>query len=218
MKGLNVDDKIRTACSNVKKILNGNDDPKGAKPMVLRSRHSGPAVQYSHGLSVYFPWSNVLDSYEELEFANDTNWRRFLLKYVEITRRAKRPCPKDMKQLRMVEGQLFFNPAIAGFDFLLTENKDAPTVNRFLGNKVGGMKNPPIDHVVCDCRPPAKEPRGKDKPAGEKQQPEEAPETQTNELSAEASDEDVAASAEPSEESNIGGSVETGARRPARKK
>ncbi len=155
MRGLKVDDDIRTACHKIKRILTGNgtngDDPKGAEPMVIRSRHSGPAVQYSRGLSVYFPWSNVIDSYEELEFANDTNWRRFLLKYVELTRRRKRPCPTDMTQLRIVEGRLFFNPVTAGFDFLLTENKDAPTVNKVLGNKVGGMKNPPVDHIVCEC-------------------------------------------------------------------
>jgi cysteine peptidase C11 family protein len=154
MRGLAVDDEIRAACRKVKTILTGNGtngkDPKAATPMVLRSRHSGPAVQYSHGLSVYFPWSNVIDSYEELEFAKDTNWRRFLLKYVELTRRRKRPCSSDLNQTRVVEGQLFFNPATAGFDFILSENKNAPTVNKVLGNKVGGMKNPPLDHFVCE--------------------------------------------------------------------
>ena len=156
MRGLKVDDEhITPACRKIKKILQGDGtnggDPNKAKPIVLRSRHSGPAVQYSRGLSLYFPWSNVIDSYEDLEFATDTNWKRFLDKYVEITRRAKRPCPSDMEQVGVVEGQLFFNTSIAGFDFLLSENKNTPTVNKVLGNRVGSMKNPAIDHIVCKC-------------------------------------------------------------------
>jgi len=154
MRNLQVDDVIRTACQKVKKVLVG--DATNANGMILKSCYSGPAVQYSHGLSVYFPWSNVVDTYKELEFAKDTHWRKFLLTYIELTRRGTRPCPfatkvKEADKQEVVKGRLFFNPAVAGFDFILTENKDATRVNRVMSNRVGSMKNPAIDYVPCTC-------------------------------------------------------------------
>lgn len=211
MRGFTVDENIKTPCRKIKAILTGNGGTSnGGKPIVLKSRHSGPAVQYSNGMSVYFPWSNVIESYEDLEFATDTNWKRFLDKYVEVTRRRERPCPSDMKPDRVVEGQLFFNPTVAGFDFLLSENKDAPTVNRFLGNKVGGMKNPAIDHVVCKC-PPSTMPvenevtKQVDPPASEGAEwPEEA--------------ETIETSTGPSEEASVQSNGGANLQRPGRKK
>jgi len=149
MRYLAVDDNIRTACQKIKTVLGDGTTPDG---MILKSCYSGPAVQYSHGLSVYFPWSNVINTYKDLEFAKATHWERFLLKYIELTRRGTRPCPftKEQKE-EVVKGQLFFNPVVAGFDFILTQNKDAPTVNRVLSNRVGSMKNPAIDYVPCTC-------------------------------------------------------------------
>src|ERR1041385_6319395 len=86
MSGLTVPTYIRDACREVKTVLTGGpnkvSDSSANQAMVLLSCYSGPAVQYSHGLSVYFPWSNVVESYKDLEFADDTNWRSFLLKYV----------------------------------------------------------------------------------------------------------------------------------------
>ena len=138
--------------------------------MILKSCHSGPAVQYSHGLSVYFPWSKVIPSYKDLEFAKATNWLTFLTRYTEKTRRHMRPCPSGDPKVPVVIGELFFNTAAAGFDFILAENKDAPTVSKVLSNKVGSMKNPPIDHVPCEC--PLTEIPGKDNDKSE--EPEEA--------------------------------------------
>jgi len=226
MKGLSVDDRIRTGCKKVKTILTGNGknggDPK--KPLVIRSRHSGPAVQYSRGLSVYFPWSNVIDSYEDLEFANDTHWRRFLLKYVEVTRRIRRPCPSDLKQVQVVDSELFFNPVSAGFDFILSENKNAPTVNKVLGNKVGSMKNPPLDHVVC-CpekkETPAQTTKGAEPPESEETEwPEGIATTETGKTNGKPS---AAPSGDPSVVSNgdpnvVSSGVGTSPRPPGRKK
>jgi len=153
MKGLKVNDYIRTACQKVKTVLNPHGTNGGDPPMIMQSCYSGPAVQYSHGLSLYFPWSNVIESYKDLEFANDTNWRTFLLKYIDVTRRHKRLCPTATEKAaaeKVVKGELFFNPTVAGFDFLAT-NKDAPTFSRVMSNKVGSMKNPALDHVPCEC-------------------------------------------------------------------
>ena len=149
MRNLAVDGDIRIACQKVKTILGDGTNPDG---MILKSCYSGPAVQYSHGLSVYFPWSNVINTYKDLEFAKATHWERFLLKYIELTRRGTRHCPFTKEETEeVVKGELFFNPAVAGFDFLLTENKDATKINRVLSNRVGSMKNPAIDYVPCTC-------------------------------------------------------------------
>src|ERR1043165_9478031 len=167
MRGVEVADDIRNACSKIKNILtsNGKNGKKNGgnsygDKMILKSRHSGPAVQYSHGLSVYFPWANVIESYGDLEFAKNTHWKQFLDQYVEVTRRRRRPCPADMEEVRVETGNLFFNPVTASFDFISSENKNAPTVNKVLGNKVGGMKNPPLDHVVCKYPEKEKAPDG----------------------------------------------------------
>ncbi|HKU75847.1 MAG TPA: clostripain-related cysteine peptidase [Pyrinomonadaceae bacterium] len=160
MRGFDVDegkaeDLIRPACKKIKNILRGDsingEAPNPANGMILKSCYSGPAVQYSYGLSVYFPWSKVVDTYKELEFAKATNWEKFLLKYIDVTRRVKRPCPTAGENAEVVKGELFFNPVIKNFDFLWTDNKNAPTYNRVLGNKVGSMKNPAIDFVPCEC-------------------------------------------------------------------
>ncbi|HJP91822.1 MAG TPA: clostripain-related cysteine peptidase [Pyrinomonadaceae bacterium] len=148
MKGVTVDPNIRDACREVKKVLTGNGD----NSLILQSCYSGPAVQHSHGLSIYFPWSNVVEAYKNLEFATVTKWKAFLMRYVDITRRGRRECPSGRKTGETVEGRLFFNPAVSGFDFLLTgNNRNAPTHDRILSNKVGTMKNPPIDYVRCEC-------------------------------------------------------------------
>jgi hypothetical protein len=56
---------------------------------------SGFAYQHSFGLSVYFPWAYVSDTYANLEFAqDDTNnegeWLQFLRRYIERTCRDMR--------------------------------------------------------------------------------------------------------------------------------
>jgi len=146
---------IINACREIKKILRG-DESKGdlsdEERMVRHSCYSGPAVQYSHGLSMYFPWSKVIESYKELEFANYTNWNTFLHKYIDKTRRDIRMCPAARAR-DLEPGQLFVSGGSGGFQFMESENKDAPGYNRVLSNKVGSMKNPPIDHVPCDCPP-----------------------------------------------------------------
>jgi hypothetical protein len=92
---------ISTACLNVmnvlKKGVEGNDDQ-----LIIRSEFIGPAFQYSHGLSVYFPWFRPMKSefwpqeYNKYKFvkaradANETSWSDFLKHYFDVTRRHTR--------------------------------------------------------------------------------------------------------------------------------
>ena len=73
--------RIGRACRNVMRSLDG---------CVLRSGCSGCACQYSFGLSIYFPWAVVSPDYQNLDFAEQTGWRQFLLKHIILTRRAPR--------------------------------------------------------------------------------------------------------------------------------
>ena len=77
------DEQVTGAVKAVEKALGS---------MVLASCYCGIDYQYSYGLSVYFPWSTIFSYYQNLDFAKDTgaDWVRFLLDYVEKTRREPR--------------------------------------------------------------------------------------------------------------------------------
>jgi cysteine peptidase C11 family protein len=85
--------KIALACDAVmEKLKRGsNDDDDG---VIVRSESCGPAYQYSHGLSVYFPWAEPVTNdtwrrqYRDFKFSRATGWRRFLKLYFKKTMRA----------------------------------------------------------------------------------------------------------------------------------
>jgi hypothetical protein len=59
--------------------------------LVVRAEFSGPSYQYSHGFSIFFPWSLPADGffsefYGDYQFS-ETHWRDFLREYFDATRR-----------------------------------------------------------------------------------------------------------------------------------
>jgi hypothetical protein len=67
--------------------------------VVLQAGCSGFAYQWSHGLSVYFPWAFVSPDYVKPDnvstgFAKETGWDNFIKEHVEKTRRQPRYDPK----------------------------------------------------------------------------------------------------------------------------
>ncbi|HKE59819.1 MAG TPA: clostripain-related cysteine peptidase [Pyrinomonadaceae bacterium] len=67
---------------------------------VLKSCYSGAAYQYSHGVSLYFPWAQVAADYENLDFSRDSKgsgWLSFLRTYVLLTRRPPRDLDRKTK-------------------------------------------------------------------------------------------------------------------------
>jgi len=58
--------------------------------IVLKSDYSGPAYQHAHGLSIYFPWSELCLDYAGLSFAEATKWYDFLKVYIDKTVREVR--------------------------------------------------------------------------------------------------------------------------------
>jgi hypothetical protein len=108
--------EIYEACEGVMKQLKPEDhepeendrmegEDKCRGPLILRSKFAGPEYQYSHGLSVFFPWTEpqsddpiwsrpeydppFVGQYERYKF-EESCWRSFLLKYFEETMRKSR--------------------------------------------------------------------------------------------------------------------------------
>jgi len=81
---------MREACGEVIGALESGDDK-----LIIRSGFTGPAYQYSHGLSVFFPWCEPVNrrfwprEYADYKF-NETSWPKFLNQYFENTMRFSR--------------------------------------------------------------------------------------------------------------------------------
>jgi Clostripain family len=89
--------KINVACENIMKVLKRGKqgDDNG---LIVRSEFIGPLFQYSHGLSVFFPWSEPVDKkflgrYAKYKFTTEftagggDSWLNFLNAYFVETRR-----------------------------------------------------------------------------------------------------------------------------------
>ena len=93
-----VDDHVRLTCLAIEREIGAieepcnqlNDSNNLPNHYVLKSCYTGPAFQYSYGVSIYFPWYEVVPYYEDLDFAQTTKWHEFLEAYVIATRRPPR--------------------------------------------------------------------------------------------------------------------------------
>lgn len=102
---------IAEMCANVIGVLENNIDKGGSegrhktggKGPIVRATFAGPQSQYSHGLSVYFPWSEPTNrlfwntdngEYNTRYEFKDTGWAEFLQTYFRETRR--RPVYKEI--------------------------------------------------------------------------------------------------------------------------
>jgi hypothetical protein len=107
--------EIRKACQRVTLAINGEmptklADPKsepnrprpdlinGSRGLVVDSDYYGPAYQFSHGLSIYFPWkspeSSVIENYRSYKFTREhgsKSWWMFLQEYFRVTKRRRNP-------------------------------------------------------------------------------------------------------------------------------
>lgn len=105
---------MKTACDDVITAL----DEKTRESIVVQSDHFGPLSQYSHGLSIFFPWSrpvreepfvlddNMLSRYENYEFTKalgNNSWLSFLDDYFTATQRKSREDEDGKPVEKMVE-------------------------------------------------------------------------------------------------------------------
>ena len=180
-------ESVRRACQNVLNAIVGgekqeewelaDDSFQMAKGFVLKSCYSGWTVQYSHGVSIYFPWAEVpmeMQEYERLKFAKDSKWADFLRVYLRVTKRDPRPGIGKPTSFGFDFLSPSFNVVPSGFpshrdaepnrngepNRNAEPNRDADpnrnadpnknaNSNRSLSNLVGSMKNPPTAFFTC---------------------------------------------------------------------
>ncbi len=107
---------LKDACGDVIRTLDMKKSRMRSERfnrLIIRSENFGTEVQYSHGLSVYFPWSRpvetvrdpnakpedevkgTLERYAEYDFTSDlgknSSWLSFLQTYFDETQRPSRP-------------------------------------------------------------------------------------------------------------------------------
>ncbi len=82
---------IVDACEEMMRVLE-----KGRDQLITHAAFSGAAFQYSHGMSIYFPWTEPVASemweeqYPEYRLNKATRWREFLKVYFKETMRQTR--------------------------------------------------------------------------------------------------------------------------------
>ena len=97
--------EIFAACEDVMHVLKRGFEGDDFGPIV-RCVFCGPDYQYSHGLSVFFPWaepigSNMWDKqYEYYELNQRTGWRSFLKTYFDETMRLTQQDEDDRREPR----------------------------------------------------------------------------------------------------------------------
>jgi hypothetical protein len=86
---------IYRACGEVMARLEKERPRSDDDNFIVRAEFAGPAYQYSHGQSVFFPWaepssdSPIMESYRRYRF-RETSWHTFLEKYFAETLRETR--------------------------------------------------------------------------------------------------------------------------------
>jgi Clostripain family len=140
--------EVCAACDKVKNAIE-----QGAERAVLKSCYSGPDFQHSHGLSLFFPWSEdpgVLDGYGDLGFAQDTGWAGFLRKYLQTTRRERRHQKAHIGETPLRSGPSV-NPLVSILAPLFAPvRSDVTSRGSIFG--AGGMKNPPDGFYRDACK------------------------------------------------------------------
>jgi hypothetical protein len=86
---------VRKRCREIQRFIEDE--------FVLKTSYSGAAYQYSYGVSLYFPWAQIVSTYKNLDFVQDSKgsgWIRFLRTYIRLTRRLPRGMNEDaMREL-----------------------------------------------------------------------------------------------------------------------
>jgi pentapeptide MXKDX repeat protein len=81
---------VKKRCNEVRRFIQDE--------FVLKTSYSGAAYQYSYGVSLYFPWAQIVSTYQNLDFVRDSKgagWFRFLQTYTQLTRRLPRGIGAD---------------------------------------------------------------------------------------------------------------------------
>ena len=163
---------LRTACKDVIEAL----EEGTPNSVVVQSDHFGPLSQYSHGLSIYFPWSrpvqedplspndNMISRYENYEFTKalgKDSWLSFLDDYFTVTQRRSREDEDGKPVTKMVKaavaaaaasgngaGTTAIGVMAAGIIDSLAPVKDSPSRAK---DSPSLTKDSPSLNVGCGC-------------------------------------------------------------------
>jgi hypothetical protein len=143
----------------------GELEKDGSDPfnrLVIFSEHFGPKYQYSHGLSVYFPWAKpiengnekVISNYKDYrfttEFPKDGSWLSFIEKYCDRTKRPSRIDEDKERSSAKAQSQ----PSAEGNGLNLVAVAKSSSHGGALEHKAGGALENKAGGAVgstCDC-------------------------------------------------------------------
>jgi len=136
--------EIAKRCQTLKKFIQ--------EEFVLKSCYCGATYQYSYGVSIYFPWSNVAPSYWNLDFVdqNEVGWGSFLKAYTHLTRRSPRNGMADRRMKYKRGDQEYTTEHRMVLDRMVL---DRMVLNRMgsASNRIHSMRNPPAAFNPGDC-------------------------------------------------------------------
>jgi hypothetical protein len=109
------------ACLEVMNSLRrgfADGDEEDPNSLVMRSAFAGPAFQYSHGMSIFFPWSEPFTSkfwrkqYRRSALSKQTSWGKFLRTYFNLTMRHTRA--DEHEALGLLKEKTDFDKSLSG--------------------------------------------------------------------------------------------------------
>lgn len=136
--------KLIEQCEKVKRVI--------AEEFVIKSGYWGASYQYSHGVSIYFPWAHVSGKYANLDLVTnvENGWLKFLRTATAVTRRAPRGADRPTAHKKSEKSQ----QDQATNDTRMTIERmtfERMTYERMLSNitanPVQSMRNPPITFI-----------------------------------------------------------------------
>lgn len=145
---------IIDACAEVMNTLKPENSHRGNGPVVCAD-YVGPDAQYSHGLSIYFPWSrpladdndHVINHYKEYAFtqmsAAQQTWLRFLHVYFEKTKRPDRISEEQRAATLSRYSERSYQTVIGNLRQSLSEQTATSTQDFFAMSALEGKGSPP---------------------------------------------------------------------------
>jgi hypothetical protein len=130
--------KLKEIANDCKAVM------REVQKMVSASYYIGAELQYSHGLSVYFPWTRqekpytfmpagrhkdarlqtAFETYQHYKFAVDSNWSKFLESFYRATLRKVRRADRQFEVRTDHE-----SPDLGLIDFTLADSSESVAIN-----------------------------------------------------------------------------------------
>jgi cysteine peptidase C11 family protein len=164
-------DPVGTALIDACKGVRSKLEESNGHGFIIQSDFFGPLYQYSHGVSVYFPWArpvqedppneadDILLRYKNYQFTKalgDDSWISFLDVYFKKTQRQSRETEDTAKDTQAIvasngkvsstsiEVAVFANANVADGESLEPPEKSSPSLQK---------NSPPLGAAGCSCSP-----------------------------------------------------------------